>query len=77
MSAPTTVYKAEHIEWMYREACTRHEMELRNGNGRKDPKWFTLAYAIEEAFPSEVKALRERFARAMTEELAAIRGKGE
>lgn len=52
--------KAEHIEWMYREACVRlHKQQVTDLAPTKGP-WFQLANLIEDLFPDEVKDYRKR-----------------
>lgn len=52
--------KAEHVEWVFREACHRHMNDARKGNGGKKSKWFLLADALEDLFPDEINAYRDR-----------------
>lgn len=53
VSDPTTVYAAEHVEWMYRLARTRM---VKGGAGWQ--KWRRLADAIEDCFPEEIKEVK-------------------
>ena len=51
---------AEHIEWMYREACVQvHKQQKKDAAPTKGP-WYTLANLIEDLYPDEVKAYRVR-----------------
>lgn len=52
--------RAEHIEWVFREACVKSHTENRKEKRPVKGQWFQLACLIEELFPAETKAYYEK-----------------
>lgn len=51
---------AEHIEWVYLEACVRSRKADRAAGKVTRGQWFQLATMLEELFPVDLAEYRKR-----------------